>query len=40
MKGNGLEKSLGEGFKAAFYLERADGIKIRLAHELRSSIIK
>ena len=33
MKGKGLEKSLSEGFKAAFHLERADGIKIRLAHE-------
>ena len=33
MKGKGLEKSLSEVFKAAFHLERADGIKIRLAHE-------
>ena len=33
MKGKGLEKTLNEGFKAAFHLERADGIKIRLAHE-------
>ena len=33
MKGKGLEKTLSEGFKAAFHLERADGIKIRLAHE-------
>ncbi len=33
MKSKGLEKSLNEGFKAAFHLERADGINIRLAHE-------
>ncbi|MEI7455274.1 MAG: restriction endonuclease-like protein [Nitrosomonadales bacterium] len=33
LKNAGMEKSLHEGFNAAFHLERADGIKIRLAHE-------
>jgi hypothetical protein len=33
LKDNGLEKSLEDGIGAAFVLERADGIKIRLAHE-------
>jgi hypothetical protein len=33
LKNKGLEKSLHEGLNAAFHLERADGIKIRLAHE-------
>jgi len=33
LKNNGLEKSLKDGIGAAFHLERADGIKIRLAHE-------
>lgn len=33
LKNKGMEKSLHEGFKSAFNLERADGIKIRLAHE-------
>jgi hypothetical protein len=33
LKNKGVEKSLHEGFNAAFHLERADGIKIRLAHE-------
>jgi hypothetical protein len=33
LKNNGMEKSLKDGIGAAFHLERADGIKIRLAHE-------
>ena len=33
LSGKGLEKNLAEGMGAAFQLERADGIKIRLAHE-------
>lgn len=33
LNNNGLEKSLKDGIGAAFVLERADGIKIRLAHE-------
>ena len=33
LKNKGLEKSLHEGFNAAFHFSRADGIEIRLAHE-------
>lgn len=33
LNSKGLEKNLTEGMGAAFQLERADGIKIRLAHE-------
>ena len=33
LKDNGLEKNLIDGIGAAFHLERADGINIRLAHE-------
>lgn len=33
LKNKGLEKSLHEGFNAAFHFSRADGIDIRLAHE-------
>ena len=33
LKDNGFEKNLIDGIGAAFHLERADGINIRLAHE-------